>query len=248
MSGMAVVIQAMTWLGLPKPPIWQLILYMLCIGMYGVGVGMLYTPILVDRLQLKFPSGLAVANILRALTDPELLRRSVSRLFGGMALGLAGGSAPSRLPALGAINLSTSTLGAGMIVGARIGLAALLGGLVGLAMMPYFVSIGWLQPGDPFRKITFLIALGMILGAALIDVTLILFARHTSARAGVPPSWWSRRTGNGPDCAAGAVGRVLGHRHRGGGLAVAASAGGVPRVRGPAGVRFRAGQRNIRRA
>lgn len=184
MSGMAVVIQAMTWLGLPKPPVWQLILYMLCIGMYGVGVGMLYTPILVDRLQLKFPSGLAVANILRALTDPDLLRRSVSRLFGGMALGLAGGIGAVKIAALGAINLSTSTLGAGMIVGARIGLAALLGGLVSLAMMPYFVSIGWLQPGDPFRKITFLIALGMILGAALIDVTLILFRAYQRARRG----------------------------------------------------------------
>ena len=91
MSAMAVVIQAMTWLGLPQPPMWQLILYMLCIGMFGVGVGMLYTPILVDRLQLTFPSGLAVANILRALTDPVLLRQSVTRLFGGMALGIAGG-------------------------------------------------------------------------------------------------------------------------------------------------------------
>src|SRR5271167_301770 len=30
MSGLAVVIQAMTWLGLPQPPLWQLILYMLC--------------------------------------------------------------------------------------------------------------------------------------------------------------------------------------------------------------------------
>jgi hypothetical protein len=37
------------------------------------------------------------------------------------------------------------------------------------------VSIGWLKPGEPFRKITFLIALGMIMGAALIDVSLILF-------------------------------------------------------------------------
>src|SRR5205814_9672844 len=55
MSSMAVVIQAMVWLGLPQPPIWQLILYMLCIGMFRVGVGMLYTPLLVDRLQLKFP-------------------------------------------------------------------------------------------------------------------------------------------------------------------------------------------------
>jgi len=182
MSGLAVVIQAMTWLGLPQPPIWQLILYMLCIGMFGVGVGMLYTPILVDRLQLTFPSGLAVANILRALTDPELLKQSVTRLFGGMALGVAGGIGAAKTAFLGAIDLSTSTFGAGMIVGARIGIAALVGGLVGRAMIPYFVSIGWLKAGEPFRKITFLIALGMIMGAALIDVSIILFRAYQRAR------------------------------------------------------------------
>ena len=196
MSAMAVVIQAMVWLGLPQPPIWQLILYMLCIGMFGVGVGMLYTPILVDRLQLKFPSGLAVANILRALTDPELLRRSVVRLFGGMALGIAGGIGAAKTALLGAIELSTSTFGAGMIVGARIGIAALVGGLVGWAMIPYFVSIGWLNPGEPFRKITFLIALGMIMGAALIDVSLILFRAYRRARQRaakpVEPEDWKR--------------------------------------------------------
>jgi len=174
MSAMAVVIQAMVWLGLPQPPAWHLILYMLCIGMFGVGVGMLYTPVLVDRLQLTFPSGLAVANILRALTDPVLLRRSVGRLFGGMAAGVAGGIGAAKTALLGAIDLSTSTFGAGMIVGARIGIAAIVGGLVGWASAPYFVSIGWLKQGDPFRKITFLFALGMILGAALIDVSLII--------------------------------------------------------------------------
>ena len=52
MSGMGVLIQAMVWMGLPQPPVWQLVLYLLCIGMFGVGVGMLYTPILVDRMQL----------------------------------------------------------------------------------------------------------------------------------------------------------------------------------------------------
>src|SRR5262252_4009749 len=175
MSAMAVVIQAMTWLGLPKPPIWELILYMLCIGMFGVGVGMLYTPILVDRMKLTFPSGLAVANILRALTDVELLRRSVTRLFGGMALGIVGGIGAAKTAFLGAIDLSTSTFGAGMIVGARIGVPAIVGGLVGWALIPYFISIGWLKEGEPFRKITFLIALGMIMGAALIDVSLILY-------------------------------------------------------------------------
>src|SRR5437764_9216952 len=75
MSGMAVLVQAMVWLGLPQPPIWKLILYFTCIGMLGVGVGMFYTPILVDRMQLPYPSGFAVANMLRALTDKTLLRR-----------------------------------------------------------------------------------------------------------------------------------------------------------------------------
>src|SRR6478752_927250 len=182
LSGMAVLIQAMTWLGLPEPPTMILVLYLLCIGMFGVGVGMLYTPILVDRLQLTFPSGLAVANILRALTDPDLLRQSVSRLFGGMALGVAGGIGSAKIAALGAIDLSTSTFGAGMIVGARIGIAAIVGGLAGWAMMPYFISIGWLQPNEPFRKITFLIALGMIMGAAIVDVSLILFRAWQRSR------------------------------------------------------------------
>src|SRR6516162_6876790 len=182
MSAMAVVIQAMHWLGLPQPPIWELILYMLCIGMFGVGVGMLYTPVLVDRLQLKFPSGLAVANILRALTDPELLKQSVTRLFGGMGLGVIGGIGAAKTAFLGALDLSTSTFGAGMIVGARIGIAAIVGGLVGWALIPYFVSIGWLKQGEPFRKITFLIALGMIMGAALIDVSIILFRAWLRAR------------------------------------------------------------------
>ena len=62
-----------------------------------------------------------------------------------MALGVAGGIGAPKIAALGAIDLSTSTFGAGMIVGARIGIAAIVGGLVGWAMMPYFISIGWLQ-------------------------------------------------------------------------------------------------------
>src|SRR5213075_2935028 len=115
MSGMGVLIQAMVWLGLPQPPVWQMVLYMLCIGMFGAGVGMLYTPILVDRLRLTYPSGLAVANILRALTDPVLLRQSVNKLGTGIALGIGGGVASAKVAALGAIELSTSTFGAGMV-------------------------------------------------------------------------------------------------------------------------------------
>jgi uncharacterized oligopeptide transporter (OPT) family protein len=65
-------------------------LYFLCIGMFGVGVGMLYTPFLVDKMQLTFPSGLAVANILRALTD-KLLKASIGKLGGGTGIGFIGG-------------------------------------------------------------------------------------------------------------------------------------------------------------
>ncbi|GAA7760286.1 hypothetical protein HpMS107_19570 [Helicobacter pylori] len=194
MSGMAVVIQAMGWMGMAPPPMWQLIGYMLCIGMYGVGVGMLYTPLLVDRMQLTFPSGLAVANILRALTDPVLLRRSVARLAGGTGLGVLASIGATRVAWLGAIDLSASTFGAGMIVGARIGIAALVGGLASWALTPYFVSIGWLAPGDPYRKITFLIALGMIMGAAAVDVSLLLMRAAQRTRAvgsgGRAPQRW----------------------------------------------------------
>ena len=121
LSGMAVLIQAMTWLGLPSPPVWQLVLYFMCIGMFGVGVGMLYTPILVDRMRLSFPSGFAVANILRALTDLTLLKRSVAKLGGGTLAGIGSGLAVSipftgpLAPALDAFTrsgYSASTLGA----------------------------------------------------------------------------------------------------------------------------------------
>lgn len=175
MSAMGVLIQAMVWMGLPQPPVWQLVLYMLCIGMFGVGVGMLYTPILVDRLQLAFPSGLAVANILRALTDPALLRRAIGRLGAGVAIGLGGGIAAAKVAVLGAVELSTATFGAGLVVGARIGIPAVTAGLLGLALVPGFIGMGWLAAGDPPRKITFLIALGMIMGAAVVDLTLIFF-------------------------------------------------------------------------
>jgi len=87
MCGLGVLIQAMVWLGLPQPPAWQLVLCFMCIGMFGVGIGMFYTPVLVDRMQLPFPSGFAVANILRALTDKDLLKRSVAKLGGGMGTG-----------------------------------------------------------------------------------------------------------------------------------------------------------------
>ncbi len=214
LSGMAVLIQAMVWLGLPEPPAWQMVLYFTCIGMFGVGVGMLYTPILVDRMQLTYPSGFAVANILRALTDKALLRRSVAKLGGGALGGYLGGLAGLHLDALvkaaqlhftGYLGqkaivhpleklvswggLSVSTIGAGMVVGARIAVPALLVGVLGYYLTPWLRSIGWLGAEDPFRKIGFILALGTILGAAIVDLTVIGFqaVERFRERAKAPP-------------------------------------------------------------
>src|SRR5882672_12237307 len=197
MAAMGVRIQTMIWLGLAEPPIWQLIAYFLCIGMLGVGLGMLYTPLVVDRMQLKYPSGLAVANILRALTDPQLLRRSVAQLGTGMGLGAGLTLLAEKVgvPFLAAIHFSASTFGAGIIVGARIGVPAIVVGLIGLALTPWLRAEGLLGPNDPWRKIGFLISLGTILGAAIVDITLIVreaLARHRSTapvEAAVTEEW-----------------------------------------------------------
>jgi len=210
MCGMAVLVQAMVWLGLPEPPAWKLVLYFMSIGMFGVGIGMLYTPVLVDRMQLAYPSGYAVANILRALTDKNLLKRSIAKLGGGMSVGYAGGLFSLNLPwlarfgltskgidALTNLSISTSTFGAGMIVGARIAIPALVVALIGKWQTPYLVSIGWLKAGEPFRKIGFIIALGTILGAAILDLALILVQaarrfRQQSAEPAKPAEDWKR--------------------------------------------------------
>jgi uncharacterized oligopeptide transporter (OPT) family protein len=173
MAGMGVLIQAMVWLGMPLPAPWKLGLYFGCIGMFGIGVGMLYTPILVDRLQLEFPSGHAVANILRALTDKRLLRRSIGKLGGGTAGGIGLAALVSRVAWIGRLGVSASTVGAGLIVGSRIGVPAVVMGGLGAALVPRLRATGVLGPHDPFRKIGFLVALAMIFGAAAVDLTVI---------------------------------------------------------------------------
>ena len=197
LCGMGVLLQAMVWLGWPEPAAWKLILYFLCIGMFGAGLGMLYTPLLVDRMQLAYPSGFAVANILRALTDKALLRRSIKKLGGGMVLGYGVGLASLKIAVVEATGLSAGTIGAGMIVGARIAIPALVVGLTGYCLTPYLRSIQWLGPDESYRKIGFIISLGTILGAAILDITLILIEavrrfREKNAEPVKPPEDWKR--------------------------------------------------------
>ncbi|MBI3181188.1 MAG: OPT/YSL family transporter [Myxococcales bacterium] len=185
LSGMAVLIQAMVWLGMPMPPAWQLVLFMGCIGMFGVGVGMLYTPILVDQLKLEFPSGHAVANILRALTDKRLLKASIAKLGGGTGLGAIIAWTSEKFEVVAASAVSASTVGAGMVVGSRITIPGVVVGVIGFALTPYLREIGWLGPKDPFRKIGFLIALAMICGAAIVDLALLAVQAAEKIRARV---------------------------------------------------------------
>jgi uncharacterized oligopeptide transporter (OPT) family protein len=173
MGAMSVLVQAMVWLGMPLPPVWQLVLFFLCIGMFGVGVGMLYTPILVDKLQLVYPSGLAVANILRALTDIRLLKKSVTNLGSSIVGGGVLSALVEHVPALGATAYSSAVFGGGMIVGARVTLSTIFVGGIGLLLSPWLRTNGYLGENDPFRKIGFVFALGTILGAAVVDLSLL---------------------------------------------------------------------------
>lgn len=173
MCGMAVLVQAMYWLGMTPPPAWQMAVFFIAVGMFGIGLGVIYTPLLVDRLKLTYPSGAAVATIIRALTDPKLLKVSIMKLGGGILAGAGGGVLTGTSIPMG--GFSSSTLGAGMIVSQRIAIPGLVMGLIGYAMTPTLKAWGWIGATDPFRKIGFLIALAMILGASLVDLTLIFW-------------------------------------------------------------------------
>jgi hypothetical protein len=130
-----------------------------------------------------------VANILRALTDPRLLRHSLGRLGGGIAAGSPRGWRPARVSLAGrhrAVGLDLRRRPGGRR--AHRHWPAVVGGLIGWALQPFFVSIGWLEPGDPPRKIMFLIALGTIMGAAIVDLALVCAQALAGARA-------ARRTG-----------------------------------------------------
>jgi uncharacterized oligopeptide transporter (OPT) family protein len=190
LCAMSVLIQAMVWLGMEMPPAWHLMLFVGCVGMFAVGVGMLYTPLLVDKLQLDYPSGLAVANILRALTDKRLLKVSISKLGGGTALGAVAAWATEKVAFVASIGTSAATLGAGMIVGSRITVPAIVMAVIGAALTPYLREIGWLGPNDPFRKVGFLLGLAMICGAAAVDLSLLAVqaAARIRARASAPES------------------------------------------------------------
>lgn len=181
-GSLCVLLQARAWLSLPEFDNLTLMAYVGSIGMFGIGVGMLYTPIVVDRMQLPFPSGHAVANILKALTDPKLLRMSVTKLGSGAIIGGVLGYGINAKGWLGSLGLSVSTVGAGLLVGARIAVPGFIAAYLGELMLPWLRSSGYVGPEDPYRKILFVVALGMILGASVIDISKIMYEAITKYR------------------------------------------------------------------
>jgi uncharacterized oligopeptide transporter (OPT) family protein len=100
---------------------------------------------------------------------------------------------------VGDLGLSASTIGTGLIIGSRIAVPALvMGGSLAL-LAPHFRAVGWLGPHDPFRKIGFLIALAMIMGAAVVDL----------AALAVDATRRFRKLAAAPETAAGGVGGRL---------------------------------------
>ena len=129
--------------------------------MFGVGIGMLYTPILVDRLQLIFPSGLAVANILRALTDPLLLAARSRRSAAASRVGLRrrhGRRRRSRCSAHRPVDLHLRRRHGRRRAHRRA--PAVTGGMLGDPAQAVSSSRSAGSSEAPARKIEFLIALG----------------------------------------------------------------------------------------
>ena len=245
MCAMSVLIQAMVWLGMPLPPAWQLVLYFGCMGMFGVGVGMLYTPMLVDRLQLDYPSGHAVANILRALTDKRCSRGPSPSWAAAPAGGIAVAASPAGSPAVERHRRCRRPRWARADRRARASPCPRWSWAASAALLtPYLRAIGWLGAHDPFRKIGFLIALAMIFGAALVDLALLAVqaVRRVARARRRPPRRRSRRRSTRP---ARRLGGRLGRGAGRGGDAGAGPAHRLHAVRARAGAPVRAHQRHL---
>ena len=65
LGSMGVLIQAMTWLQMEMPPAWVMVLYMTCIGMFGIGMGRIADAMSRTRL---LAVGLALWSTMTALS------------------------------------------------------------------------------------------------------------------------------------------------------------------------------------
>ena len=88
---------------------------------------------------------------------------------------------------------------------------ALASALIGTAeYTPYLRAIGWLGEKDPFRSDGFVIALAAIMGAAIVNLALIVRQAIQRFREKSAAAWTNRPTGSAPTCGGSSRGSCAG--------------------------------------
>ena len=188
-AGLVVIQQANYWITGEFISKEVFFLFLIFASMYGSHLGSIFTPVLIDKWQLKYPSGFAVAALIEELISPEKLKKSIKKLSLSFASSFC-------FPLLGISSktllfstISIATIGAGLITGIEIAFPALLMSLAGEF---FFTSIltdyGIIKAGEPFQKAGFIYGLSIIASAALIKLTGLLLDVKASAKEGASTS------------------------------------------------------------
>ncbi len=168
LAAMSAIVQLFYWLGLGRPNYLLLTLFCMSVAMFGMGLGMRTTPLLVDKWKLPFPGARAVAQALRTLADSTLLRKSLFKMGGGTSVGFLSEGGYLAFP--GSWGFESAGLGAGLLVGFRIVMPAMTLALLGYLLTPFLRELGWLSADHPFFRWGFYPALAMILGASAVQM------------------------------------------------------------------------------
>ena len=175
------------------PPAWQLMLFISCVGMFGVGAGdaLHPHPRRPDEARLPVRATPSPTSSVRSPTRRcSSARCAASPPAPGSARSAAGSSTASRGLARAGCRCPTWAQGSSS---ARASPCPPRWWVSSAGWPPRGSGAnGWLGANEPFRRLGFLVGLASIMGAALVDLTLI--ARQAIARARAQPS--RRRDGS----------------------------------------------------
>ena len=180
-AGLVVIQQANYWLTGEFLSIDNFFLFLVFTAMYGSHLGAIFTPVLIDKWQLKYPSGFAVAALIQELVNPENLKQSIKKLSLSFACSFSFPLISSSLKNLLFSTLSIATIGAGLIAGLEIAFPALLMSLAGeFLFTDILTDYEIIKPGEPFQKAGFIYGLSLIASAALMKLSGLLLKANIS--------------------------------------------------------------------
>lgn len=188
-AGLVVIQQANYWLTGEFLSIPSFFLFLTFAAMYGSHVGAIFTPVLIDRWQLKYPSGFAVAALIQELVNPENLKKSIRKLSLSFTCSFIFPLLNLSSKSLLLSTLSIATIGAGLIAGLEIAFPALLMSLAGEFLFTGILTdYEIINPGEPFQKAGFIYGLSLIASAALIKLTgLLIQAKISGVKSSSTP-------------------------------------------------------------